>query len=247
MPDIPDIKIGDIFLKNANILQINSSTVIPPTVPVTLQIGSPIIEVPGCVKYNPANKKSQKLLEEDDQNIILCDGSTPSFEPLNYEPENLIYVKPEPVPVVPTSPDTGSVPPPLNEIPKIPNQEPVPCPGPNDLRVGDIRNGEAREIVVSHSLSADGKICITNYEPTTAIQKYVPSVSQLSTTATIAVVATASAALATPLLRLIKPLIKQLIKKIQKLSGKKEKKLFSTTAHLKKSKILTKVRAHDLE
>ena len=247
MPDIPDIKIGDIFLPNANILQIKSSNILPPIVPVTLQIGSPIIEVPGCVKYNPANKKSQKLLEEDDQNIILCDGSTPSFEPLNYEPENLIYVKPEPVPVVPPPPNTGSTTAPLNEIPKIPNQEPVPCPGPNDLRVGDIRNGEAREIVVSHSLSSDGKICITNYEPTTVIQKYIPSVSQLSTTATIAVVATASAALATPLLRLIKPLIKQLIKKIQKLSGKKEKKLFSTTAHLKKSKILTKVRAHDLE
>ena len=247
MPDIPDIKIGDIFLPKTNILQIKSSNILPPTVPVTLQIGSPIIEVPGCVKYNPANKKSQKLLEEDDQNIILCDGSTPSFEPLNYEPENLIYVKPEPVPVVPPPPDTGSTTPPLNEIPKIPNQETVPCPGPNDLRVGDIRNGEAREIVVSHSLSPDGKICITNYEPTTPIQKYIPSVSQLSTTATIAVVATASAALATPLLRLIKPLIKQLIKKIQKLSGKKEKKLFSTTAHLKKSKILTKVRAHDSE
>ena len=247
MPDIPEIKIGDIFLPNTNILQIKPSNILPPIVPVTLQIGSPIIEVPGCVKYNPANKKSQKLLEEDDQNIILCDGSTPSFEPLNYEPENLIYVKPEPVPIVPTPADTGAVSPPLNEIPKIPNQEPVPCPGPNDLRVGDIRNGEAREIVVSHSLSPDGKICITNYTPTTAIQKYVPSVSQLSTTATIAVVATASAALATPLLRLIKPLIKQLIKKIQKLSGKKEKKLFSTTAHLKKSKILTKVRAHDLE
>jgi len=247
MPDIPDIKIGDIFLPKTNILQIKSSNILPPTVPVTLQIGSPIIEVPGCVKYNPANKKSQKLLEEDDQNIILCDGSTPSFEPLNYEPENLIYVKPEPVPVVPPPPDTGSTTPPLNEIPKIPNQETVPCPGPNDLRVGDIRNGEAREIVVSHSLSPDGKICITNYEPTTPIQKYIPSVSQLSTTATIAVVATASAALATPLLKLIKPLIKQLIKKIQKLSGKKEKKLFSTTAHLKKSKILTKVRAHDLE
>tara|TARA_R100001440_G_scaffold34909_1_gene53885 strand:- start:393 stop:1136 length:744 start_codon:yes stop_codon:yes gene_type:complete len=247
MPDIPDIKIGDIFLPKTNILQIKSSNILPPTVPVTLQIGSPIIEVPGCVKYNPANKKSQKLLEEDDQNIILCDGSTPSFEPLNYEPENLIYVKPEPVPVVPPPPDTGSTTPPLNEIPKIPNQETVPCPGPNDLRVGDIRNGEAREIVVSHSLSSDGKTCITNYEPTTPIQKYIPSVSQLSTTATIAVVATASAALATPLLRLIKPLIKQLIKKIQKLSGKKEKKLFSTTAHLKKSKILTKVRAHDSE
>ena len=247
MPDIPDIKIGDIFLPKTNILQIKSSNILPPTVPVTLQIGSPIIEVPGCVKYNPANKKSQKLLEEDDQNIILCDGATPSFEPLNYEPENLIYVKPEPVPVVPPPPDTGSTTPPLNEIPKIPNQETVPCPGPNDLRVGDIRNGEAREIVVSHSLSSDGKTCITNYEPTTPIQKYIPSVSQLSTTATIAVVATASAALATPLLKLIKPLIKQLIKKIQKLSGKKEKKLFSTTAHLKKSKILTKVRAHDSE
>tara|TARA_R100000231_G_scaffold98321_1_gene73434 strand:+ start:1672 stop:2409 length:738 start_codon:yes stop_codon:yes gene_type:complete len=234
MPDIPEVKIGDIFLQQANIFKINPSNIIPPTVPVTLQIGSPIIEVPGCVKYNPANKKSQKLLEEDDQNIILCDGVTPSFEPLNYEPENLIYLKPESIPIVPSPPDTDSVKPPLNEIPEIPSQEPISCPGPNDLRIGDIRNGEAREIVVSHTLSADGKTCITNYEPTTVIQKYIPSVSQLSTTATIAVVATASAALATPLLKLIKPLIKQLIKKIEKLLGKKQRKRFKGLKRRKK-------------
>jgi hypothetical protein len=59
------------------------------------------------------------------------------------------------------------------------------------------------------------------YEPSSPVEKLLPNTSQVSTTAAIAVVATASAAATPLLLRLIRPLIKQLIKKIQGLLGKK--------------------------
>ena len=96
-----------------------------------------------------------------------------------------------------------------------------PVPGPTDQRVGDMRNAESREKVVSHTLSEDGQTCITNYELTSPVEKYIPTTSQISTTAAIAVVATAAAASTPLLLRLIKPLLKQATKKIKGLLGKK--------------------------
>ena len=76
------------------------------------------------------------------------------------------------------------------------------------------------ERVTGHKLSADGKTCITLYEPTTVAEKFLPSVNQASTTLAIAVIATAGAA-ATPLiLRLIKPAVKKAITTLQKKTGR---------------------------
>ena len=246
MSEIPAIGIGQINVNSIPVNNINLST--PFTPPVTLQIGSPIVDIPGCVKFNPANKNSIELVNQDERGSrILCDGSVPWFEPIDYQPENLIYVQEESVPVVAPPPEAKTDQPGVGEIPNTDTEEDVPCPGPTDQRVGDMRNAESREKVVSHSLSPDGKTCITNYELTSPVEKYLPTTSQVSTTAAIAVVATAAAASTPILLRLIKPLIKQVIKRIKALLGKKEKKLFSTSARLKKSKILTKVRADDSE
>jgi hypothetical protein len=59
------------------------------------------------------------------------------------------------------------------------------------------------------------------YEPTTPIQKFLPSINQTTNVTALAVVATAGAA-ATPLLiRIIRPVIKKLWATIQKKIGKK--------------------------
>ena len=134
---------------------------------------------------------------------------------MDYTPEDLnIYVetpvpKVDPPPVEPPAvPDTGDIP--TGEIE---------CPGPAQLRVGDITlSGDER--VTGHKLSADGKTCITLYEPTTVAEKFLPSTSQASTTLAIAIIATAGAA-ATPLiLRLIKPAVKKAITTLQKKTGR---------------------------
>ena len=59
------------------------------------------------------------------------------------------------------------------------------------------------------------------YEETTAIEQYLPSTNQATTTAAIAIVATASAAATPILLRIFKPVITKLWKTIQKKLGKK--------------------------
>ena len=117
-------------------------------------------------------------------------------------------------------------PPPEVEPPEVPptgdlgGKEEVACPGPGQLRVGDVtQSGDER--VIGHELSADGKICTTLYEPTTAAEKFLPSTNQITTTTAIAVVATASAAATPLLLRIFKPVITKLWKTIQKKLGKK--------------------------
>jgi len=94
----------------------------------------------------------------------------------------------------------------------------VECPGPAQLRVGDLTlSGDER--VTGHKLSDDGKTCITLYEPTTVAEKFLPSTNQASTTLAIAVIATAGAAATPLLLRLIKPAVKKAIATIQKKIG----------------------------
>ena len=62
---------------------------------------------------------------------------------------------------------------------------------------------------------------MTLYEPTTAAEKFLPSVNQSTTTAAIAIIATAGAAATPLLLRVIKPVIKKLTTFVQKKLGKK--------------------------
>ena len=197
-------------------------------VPVTIQLGFPIVNMPGCVEAHPDNKTQigpnglpldRNLVNDDEAGVkILCpDGEFPSYNPINFEPEQVIpTVAAPPPPVAPPAP----------EIPNtggIVTKEKTPCPGPGQLRVGDVtQSGDER--VIGHQLLQDGKTCQTLYEPTTVIEKFLPPINQASTVTALAVVATAGAA-ATPLLiRIIRPVIKKLWTTIQKKLGKEVKR-----------------------
>jgi hypothetical protein len=238
-------EVNQININKLEIIPINSYIhtpiqSIPFSPPVTLTIGNPIIQVPGCVVFNPANEKSIKLVTEDDRgNRTLCDGTVPYFFPMDYVPEDLVFVEDVAAPNVTPAPELET---PQPNLDNIPPQKEVECPAPNQPRVGDFtRNGE--EKVIGHELSADKKTCIVLYEPTTATDKYLPTTAQISTTAAIAVVATASAAATPLLLRLIKPLIKQLSKKIKGFFGKKDRERFKGLK--RKKKLISESRADD--
>ena len=80
---------------------------------------------------------------------------------------------------------------------------------PANLRVGDItQSGD--EKVVGHELSQDGKVCVTLYEPTTTVEKFLPSTNQASTTLAIAVIATAGSNCYAIDLEINKPAVKKL-------------------------------------
>ena len=195
--------------------------------PVTLQLGFPIVELPGCVETHQDNKiganrlpLDRDLVNDDPNGVtILCpNGEYPSYNAMNFEAVQAVPTTAAPPPPVappaPEIPDTGKV---------VPPEKEVPCPGPNQLRVGDVTQS-GNERVVGHRLLGDGKTCETLYEPTTAVEKFLPPLNQASTVTALAVVATAGAA-ATPLLiRIIRPVIKKLWATIQKKIGKEVKR-----------------------
>ena len=251
IPNIYTINGGLQYIHPLNIRDVNIVTVnrpwmrtppqaIPWSPPVTVNIGVPVVEMPGCVKVhkenarNPQNKSSTLVNDDPNQNVVLCDGGMPYYEPPDYRADELtwqtVYGEPEEqVSGVDTGEPLG---PPEADVepPKTPNEEKeVPCPGPANLRVGDITQA-GDERVVGHQLIPDPNnpkvnICETLYEPTTAVEKFLPSVNQTTTTVAIAVVATAGAAATPLLLRVFKPIITKLWKTLQQKLGKKEAKL----------------------
>jgi len=232
--------IGVNKIADARIFENNIPTVIPPTVPVTEIIGSPIVNMPGCVKVHKENVKQRsrnKMLVDDDPkgNTILCDAGAPYYDPVMYDSRELMWrsLNTE-SDEVPEGVDTGE--PPAPEIPDAPStpdtnvggvEESLECPPPNARRIGDL-NQAGTEKVKEYKLTPDGKICETIWEPISIAEQYLPSVATVSTTATIAVVATSSALLAKPLadllLKVIKPVVKKAIAKINKILGKESRR-----------------------
>ena len=233
--------IGVSYISDARIWTIQPPKALPITVPVTMEVGTPIVNMPGCVKVHKENAKNpknrNKMLVDDDPkgNTVLCDAGAPYYEPANYDYRGLtwqtVYTDSE---EAPEGIDTGE--PPAPEIPDPPGAPETPgetageveCPPPNARRIGDL-NQAGTEKVIGYKLTPDGKICETQWEALGFAEKYLPSVPIVSTTATIAVVATSSALLAKPLadllLKVIKPLVKKVLAKVDKIRGKKEKVL----------------------
>ena len=184
--------------------------------PATVIIGQPIIDMPGCVEAHEFSNRSNSIIEDDEDNVLVfCDAEVPSYDAMDYEPDQLLME-------LEATPPPAVDPPPEVDPPEVPPTGDlageVPCPGPANLRVGDLTQA-GDEKVIGHELSKDGKICVTLYEPTTPAEKFLPSVNQATTTVSIAVLATAGAAATPLLLRLIKPVIKKLTTTVQKKLG----------------------------
>ena len=230
MSEINEINIPNVVIPKfgTNEVWLNGVPFIPNNHPsVTTQIGFPIVDMPGCVKMHKDNQDKvtrlpfdKDLVNQDEDGVTtLCPhGEYPTYDAMEYTPEQLIIQRETPPPPVEPPPEVA--PPEIPDTGNVGGKEDVPCPGPAQLRVGDVtQSGDER--VTGHELSADGKTCITLYEPTTPVEKYLPSVNQTTTTVAIAVVATAGAAATPLLLRVFKPIIKKLWTTLQKKLGKK--------------------------
>ena len=222
--DIRNVEVRDINVPN----WMTAPPRIPSAPPVTVQVGVPVIDIPGCVEAHIDNKKgtNDKLVEDDpDGARVFCDGNMPSFNPINYNPEELKYEQPPPKPPKVAPPETPAPPEvPKDAVPKVEEQEEPPCPPPNALRIGDVAQNQ-KERVSGYELQ--NGICVTLYEDIPLTEQYLPAPQVAATTAVIAVTATSSALLAKPLadllLKVFKPVIKKVITKVSKLRGKKVK------------------------
>ena len=221
--NIPNIGIQKVGVNEIAIPNITQTVPVYQPPPVVVNIGVPIVDMPGCVKYHPDAKKNREqpnLKEEDSQGTrVLCDADYPTYDAMDYTPEDLNIYRETPPPPVEPPPDPPGAP----EVPETGEVAgEVECPAPNQPRVGDLTTS-GDEKVVGHELQ--GTVCVVLYEPTSAAEKFLPTTNVVTTTATIAAVATASALFAKPLadllLRTLKPLIKKASDSIKKKLGRK--------------------------
>ena len=116
---IPEIGIGNIGVGNVGVSNINPTNVndpiintpyyiaepppwiiepsiaVPHDVPVTVDIGTPVVNMPGCVETNKENigrppNENQSLVNDDpSQNVVLCDAGMPAYRPMDYDTRKL--------------------------------------------------------------------------------------------------------------------------------------------------------------
>ena len=228
-------------IRNVNIHEtrdwlVNPPQAVPVAVPVTVLAGTPIVDMPGCVTVHKENAKrdpsTNKNLVNDDPkgNTTLCDAGMPSYLPVEYDSRELFWqtinTEPEDADEGVDTNDSEPI-----EAPAPPTPPPTPgetaedveCPPLNARRIGDL-NQAGTEKIKEYKLTVDGKRCETIWEPVPQLEQYLPSVGLVTTTATIATVATASALFAKPLadllLKVVKPVVKKAIAKVQKMLGK---------------------------
>ena len=207
MSEIPRIDIHKVEINQIPIWKTN--------LPIINKINKPIVDIPGCVRVHRNNLTSLIDSDKDEYGTYTECGnfSIPSFEPLQYNPNEFIYTQSE-TPTNQKQEFEESKVEPLKYEPKKTKNEVlfIECPGPENQRLGDYRNEFKLERVSGHKKSKDGTKCITLYEEVPFIEQYIPNTSQLISTAAIATVAAS-----TPLLlNVIKPLIKQIFKKFTK-------------------------------
>ena len=231
---IPDIRLGNVRIRDVVIQDVpewmssNPPMALPVSPPITMEVGTPIVNIPGCVEAHKDNSENVNLKNEDDKGVMtLCDAGTPYYSAIDYDRNKIKLEQEPPKPPAykpPPKPDT-----PDTKTPAVPKTEaPMPdCPSrAQQLKdpVGKIVEGNKK--LVSYEMV--GKECLPVFEtlsiPDQIVQN-IPSPGMATATVAVAVTATTSALLAKPLadllLKAVKPVVKKVMKKIAALRGKK--------------------------
>jgi len=211
--EIPEIGIKQINIPEVYIPEIYNPN---PVLPITTNLE---IDVAGCTYQHRdiKNTGNTQLLLDDPNGVFLTCGESlfPSFYPIDYTPDQLIITEDLPInSEQPAMPETKT---PEVEQPKEKEEVKfLECPSSKEQRVGDFRNEKKLERVIDHKRSEDGTRCITIYENVTFKDQYIPEVSTIVSTAVIGLVAASSPLL----LNAVKPLVKQVVKKLTKKKNK---------------------------
>ena len=215
--EIPKIDIPLIQIKEIDIPKIRRWEVPRPTLDVILK---PVVDIPACVDAHRNNLPS--LIGEDEKGTYQACGTfdIPSFEPLEYNPNNFIYT----APLAPQSQESEEI---IPEQPKIPETkkekikfEPCPPEKPQFMK-GDYRNDKRIQRFDSYErIEIDGGFdCVENWKEVPFRESFIGSPEALISTAVIGVVAGGSALLAPVIKKLISEIFKKIKKKLNKSSS----------------------------
>ena len=215
--DIRGTSIPEVNIFDSNIPQVFTGY----PVPVSVNLGFPVVDMPGCVE----TRETQDLREVDPRgNMTFCDGQVPSFNPPNFEPNQMLPTQRPGV-------DTRQPKPPAAPELPIPQTPPatakIDCPTAAQQAkepVGTYIEG-FRKKVTDYQLIGNQCVQITEAVPIPEqIIAGLPSPGSVVMTGGIAVIATTSALMAKPLadvlLKVIKPTVKKVMKKIAAIRGK---------------------------
>ena len=226
---IDDVNIRKLNIPDVTVFNVDNYTTLPiPLAPsVTVDIGVPIVNIPGCVETHESNNKSKTIKDDDERGVVThCDAGIPSYNPIQYEPDQIINTSPANVdtrqpkqPEIPKSPEI-----PKNVVPPAPKIE---CPSPKQAEeqpIGTYLNG-FKEVITGYKLIGNECVRYTEKVPLpTQIVAGLPDGGQVIQVGGVAVIATTSALLAKPLadllLKAVKPAVKKVVKKIAALRGK---------------------------
>ena len=233
---IPHIRLDNVRIRDIVIPDVpkwmssDPPQAIPAMPPVTTQVGTPIVNIPGCVQAHKDNKENVNLKNEDDKGIMtLCDAGTPYYTAIDYDRNKIVLEQEPPKPPAykppekPEPPETKTPP-----VPKTPQIEPVStCPTrAQELKnpIGKILEGN-KKITGYELVGKECKEVTEQLEILDQVVSNIPNAGAITATASIAVVATTSALLAKPLadllLKVVKPVVKKVLKKVATLRGKK--------------------------
>ena len=197
MPEVRSVAIEALSLPAVG--RVPEIRALPSAPPVTLQLGMPVVDMPGCVPVHPDARLNPSLLKDDPGRVgTFCPhGQVPSFRPMDFTPSEIVIVE---------SDDGANQGDSKNEEPATPNTPAIPrLPEPSAKSAETTEEAEPPKSIIEKA--ADG----------------LPPVEAVVTTATIAVVAATSALLAKPfadlLLKVIKPTVKKAVKKVSQLRG----------------------------
>lgn len=204
--------------------------VVPSVSPVTTVIGVPVVDIPGCVEAHEVSDNNKNAVTDDPKGAkTYCDAGVPSFNPMDYNKEQLQFQKP----ATPSYKGESPKPPPpepatdaVNAAGKVTTAV-IQCPTQEQLSkepIGFIFDSGRKEIT---GYRLEGTQCIREVSDVPLISQALnglPPAGTVITTGGIAVVATTSALLAKPfadiLLKVIKPTVKKVMKKVAAIRGK---------------------------
>ena len=247
------MEIKRVFIRNVDVPDIpvwavNIPDSLPLIPPVTVNIGFPIIDMPGCVEAREQSGNDNLYLDDPNGTLVLCDAPVPTLRTPQVNPNNLPpEIEPEKIVNLPdasvanlgdqkeeseetdeskaentqqnfTKPELPSGDLNLN-LPKNIDVKQESCPRPDDPPVGS-KGKFGTKRVESYFRNEEGE-CVTNWvaeKPQDVAFTYLPPPPLVLTTGATAAVAVTSSVLIKPLSDYLLKVVKPLVKKVLKKS-----------------------------
>ena len=177
-------------------------------------------QIPGCNLFHRDLKVTRNpslLIADPNGTFTTCpEGQIPSFDPIRFDMNELIYTESNPVTNEAKEQETKTLPPAKKEKKK--EEEPPPCPDLSRvLPVGSFTSDLRTARIKDYKRADNGYDCLPIIEEITFVRSVLPSASTALNIITISLLATAGPALLLPIIKSVsKTAFKKILAKFNK-------------------------------